>query len=161
MANRAVIERSILINAAPEDIDFLLNAPEHAVEIWNSDEFNTSWDWPNVGSRAESISRMGPFAFQSTFDVLERQPGAYQCQQMSGSINAYVTWTLRPECCGTRLTITFAYDAPSTSTAAVTQMIDRMMLERQLQHASETVILQTKVLAESFAMPAMYQPLTA
>src|SRR5690349_14782074 len=108
-----IVERTVTINAPIDKVDSLLTDPAHSKDIWNADSFEPSSNWPQVGSTATSISKLGPMNLSLKLAVVEHVPGQSHSQTMDGSMKGTMSWTLAPEGNDTRLKFIVDYNIPS------------------------------------------------
>lgn len=122
------LERSIIINAAPEAIDsFTADArrwPEWYPGVEQAEPDDT---FPRVGGVTKVVYKAIGTHFNITFTSIEYDYGRSLAYTMDGMMTGTVRYTLTPEGSGTRVTGRFDYDVPG---GGLGKVLDKLLLER-------------------------------
>lgn len=140
------VERSVVINATPEEIEAItldaVRMPEWYVGIEQAIPDST---WPEPGSMVEMVYKAAGIKFDMTMTVIEAVPGEYLSYQMEGMITGTTTWTSTPEGGGTRLSATFDYEMPG---GGVGKIVDKLVVERMNTEQLEKSLHNLRALVE-------------
>jgi hypothetical protein len=142
------IEKSIFINASPEDITAISldgsRLPEWYVGIERAypDEL-----YPEPGGAVDLVYKAAGITFELKMTMLELDYGHYSSYKMEGMITGTNRWVYTPEGDGTWITATFDYDMPG---GILGQIANRLMVERMNADNLEKSLNNLKQLAEGW-----------
>jgi uncharacterized protein YndB with AHSA1/START domain len=140
------VERSIFINATPDEINAISLVPERMPEWYAGIEHAVSDDvFPEAGGMAEMVYKAAGIKFDMTMTVIEYVPGEYITYQMGGMITGVTTWATTPEGGGTQLSAIFEYEMPG---GGVGKVVDRLVVERMNTDNLEKSLHNLKALVE-------------
>lgn len=124
----AVVERSLVIHASPEDIDAFTADAARLPEWYPGIESAQPDDvYPNVGGQAQIVYRAAGVNFNMTNVITEYHRGHVLAFRMDGMISGNSRYTLTPEGGGTRVTARFEYEIPG---GGLGKVIDKLVVER-------------------------------
>ena len=140
------IERSIFINATPEEITAI------SLDGWRLPEWYAGVEqaepdevYPEPGGVANLVYKAAGVTFHLTMTSLELVEGQSATYQMEGMITGTNHWVYTPEGDGTWVSATFDYEMPG---GGVGKMIDRLVVERMNTENLERSLENLKALVE-------------
>ena len=109
----AIVQRSVQINAAPEETMALLSDASRWPDWYpGMTELSITAPFPEKGGKVAFKVKSAGVSLPITETVIDYQPGKLQLFQMEGALSGRARWELTPEGDGTRLTTTFDYELP-------------------------------------------------
>jgi carbon monoxide dehydrogenase subunit G len=142
----ATIERSILINAAPEAVTAVSENPGRLPEwVTGVEKVETDGGWPAVGTLARMSMRSPGLAFLLTCTSLEYVPGEKLVCAMEGLTTGTFSWSYAPDDGGTAVSYKLEY---ALSAGADGQVMDRLIAERANEISIEQSLNNLKALVE-------------
>src|SRR5262245_21288314 len=106
----AIVQRSVLINASPQETMALLSDASRWPEWYpGMRELDIAAPFPEKGGRVAFKVKSAGMSLPITETVLDYQRGKLQLLQMEGMVSGRARWELTPEGDGTRVTTTFDY----------------------------------------------------
>jgi len=140
------LERSIVINAAPEDIDKISTDPNRLPEWYAGiQEAKPDGTYPQVGGTVESVYKAVGISFKIKMTSEEYVQGQRMQSRMDGMISGINRWTYQPEGDGTRLTAIFEYEMPG---GGLGQAVNKLMVEKMNAENLEKSLKNLKALVE-------------
>jgi carbon monoxide dehydrogenase subunit G len=143
----AVVERSIVVQASPEDIDAVTSRNPEGWPDWyvGIEAVEADDVFPEVGGVLNVTYKAAGVTFHLTQTVTEYEPGHKQVFKLEGMISGTNTWTLHPEASGTRITAVFDYQMPG---GGIGKVVDKLLVERMNTKNLEESLENLKAMLE-------------
>jgi hypothetical protein len=140
------LERSIWINASPEEIDAVTldgrRLPEWYAGIQQAEPDDV---YPQAGGTVHVTYRAAGVNFNFSMTSLGHVPGQSLTLRMDGMISGTSHWTYTPEGEGIHVAVTFDYEVPG---GGLGQALDRLVVERMNAENLEKSLASLKALVE-------------
>ena len=109
------IEKSILVEAPPEEVFDYMSDPRHLPEIWPSMVgVEDVADLPSGGHRYHWIYKMAGVRLEGDSETVEFEPGKHIVEKNTGQIPSTFDWTFSLENGSTRLKTRVEYEIPES-----------------------------------------------
>lgn len=124
----AIVQRSIDINASPEETMSLLSDAGRWPDWYpGMTDMEITAPWPEEGGKVAFKVTAAGLSMSITETVLDYQPGKQHHLQMGGMLSGLARWELAPEGDGTRLTTTWDYALPG---GVLGRLADALIVKR-------------------------------
>lgn len=140
------LERSIIINATPNQIEEVSTVPTN-VPKWYAgiESIDPDGTYPEVGGTAKLVYKSAGATFNLTVTVTENEPGRIFAQAMAGMITGSYRTVYEPQGDSTKVIMTFNYEMPG---GGVGKLLDKLVVERMNTKNLEASLSQLKTLVE-------------
>ncbi len=140
------LERSIIINAAPEAIanitDDATRLPEWYAGI---QEATPDATYPEAGGTVQAVYKAAGISFKIKMTSKEYERGRVAATEMDGMITGINRWVYTPQGDGTNVTVTFDYEMPG---GGIGQAVNKLIIEKMNADNLEKSLNQLKSLVE-------------
>jgi carbon monoxide dehydrogenase subunit G len=142
----AIVQRSVQINAAPQETMALLSDASRWPDWYpGMTEVEIAVPYPQEGGKVAFKVKAAGMSMAITETVLDYQPGKLQLFQMEGMLSGRARWELAPEGAGTRLSTTFDYVLPG---GVFGRLADALIVQRMNAKSLEEALSNFKALVE-------------
>jgi uncharacterized membrane protein len=142
----ARLVKSIVIGASAEQICGYLNTPTNLPEIWpGMVEATDVQSLPNGGKRFHWVYKMAGMRLEGDSEDTEFIANELVVSETRGGIRSTVTWMLRPEGDGTKVTFDVEYTVP----VPLLGKLAEAFIVRVNEHESETLLANLKARMEA------------
>ncbi len=125
----ARVERSIVVNASPDEIEAntTLNPGDWNTWFVGIEESVPDGNYPNIGAKVKVTYKSAGLTFNLTQTLVEFNPGEITAFEMDGMIKGTQVWTVEPANGGTRVNVVFDYQMPG---GGLGKIADKLVVER-------------------------------
>ncbi len=142
----ASLEKSVFINASPEEIDEVsLNASRWVEWYPGVEEAVPNDGFPELGSVVDVVYKASGATFNLTFTVIEYNPRSSIAYELDGMITGTSRYHYTPEGDGTWLTSNYDYKMPG---GFLGKIADKVVVERMNAKNLEDSLENLKALVE-------------
>ena len=142
----AIVQRSVQINASPQETMALLSDASRWPEWYpGMTELDVVAPFPEEGGKVTFKVKSAGMSMPNTETVLDYQPGKLQLLEMEGMVSGRARWEVTPEGDGTRLTTTFDY---TLSGGVFGRIADALIVKRMNGKSLEEGLQNFKALVE-------------